>query len=137
MADAKVDTNTEVKGAKPEVEGKTVSSSTKGASSTQKKKGIGLEVNMIGLLSYIFAPLSSVIFLVTEKKSETWVKVKKDVMQSLWLGVVALVISPVSGMLCGIPSLVLWVYYIFLGIKAYQGEDVTVPLITDMVNKKP
>lgn len=99
-----------------------------------EKKGIGMEPNVIRLLCYLFTPLSSFIFMLTEKESPEWEKIKFDVMQSLYFGIAAMVIHvAISWILCGIPSIVIIVYQIFLAVKAYQGEEVKIPVISGMV----
>jgi uncharacterized membrane protein len=88
------------------------------------------------LLSYIFAPLISLIMLLIEdKKNRPFIKF--HAVQSLILGIVMLVLYLVLGWVIvgACLGLVLYVYMIYIGIKAYQGESVSVPLITDMIKK--
>lgn len=132
----------------PEVEGVKVSSAT-----GTKDKGISLENNVVGLLSWLLGPLSSAIFYFTEKDSTRWAAVKKDVMQSLYYG---LVVYIGGGIVMGVVSTVITVltlgiggicmgcivplvflaafgYAIYAGVKAYQGQSVDVPVIKDWV----
>jgi uncharacterized membrane protein len=85
------------------------------------------------LLSWIFAPLISIIVLLLEdKKNRPFIKY--NAMQSLLVGGVSLLVS-FTGIGC-IVSLALLVYQIYLGIQAYNGETVTVPLVTDFCKKQ-
>lgn len=81
------------------------------------------------LLSYIFAPLVGIIALVMEeKKNRPFIKYNAWV--SICLGVIAIVLS----WLC--IGILVWFYCIYLGIKAYQGEWVEVPVISDFVRNQ-
>ena len=88
------------------------------------------------LLSYIFAPLIPLIMLlIEEKKNRPFLKF--HAVQSLILGIIEVVLYVVLGWIfvgfC--LGLVLLGYMIYVGIKAYGGETVTVPVVTDMIKK--
>ncbi|MBN1374229.1 hypothetical protein JW962_02755 [Candidatus Dojkabacteria bacterium] len=106
---------------------------TKVVEGTTVSKGTGLKPNVIGLLSWIFAPISSVIFLLTEKETAHWNEVKSNVMQSLYVGILVVILPSISWLLCGLPSIALFIYQVILAIKAYNGEKVEVPIIKDWV----
>jgi uncharacterized membrane protein len=81
------------------------------------------------LLSYIFCPLIGIIMLLIEdKKKRPFIKYNAWV--SIWLGIAVIVLS---GICIG---LLVWIYAIVLGVKAYKGEWVEVPVITDFVQKQ-
>ena len=89
------------------------------------------------LLAYILSPLIPVIILLMEdKKNRPFLKYHNA--QALILGIIEVVLSIVIGWtvvgLC-VPGL-LWIYMVYLGIKAYQGNYVNIPLITDFVKKQ-
>ena len=85
------------------------------------------------LLSWIFAPIISIIVLLLEdKKNRPFIKYNG--MQSLVVGAVSVLVS-FTGVGC-IVSLALLVYQIYLGIQAYNGATVTVPLVTDFCKKQ-
>lgn len=88
------------------------------------------------LLSYIFAPLIPLIMLLMEEKKKRPF-LKFHAVQSLILGIVEIVLYLVLGwIIVGFClGVVLLGYMIYLGIKAYQGETVKVPLVTDMIKK--
>ena len=89
------------------------------------------------LLSYIFSPLIPVIVLLMEdKKSRPFIKY--HAVQALVLGVVELVIAVFLGwtvILACVPLLI-FIYLIYLGIQAYQGKMVTVPVVTNFVKNQ-
>jgi len=81
------------------------------------------------LLSYLFPPLLGIILLLLDdKKNRSFIKY--HAVNSIMLGVVSIVLS----FLC--VGILLWFYSIYLGIKAYQGEMVTIPLLTDFGKKQ-
>jgi uncharacterized protein len=89
------------------------------------------------LLSYIFAPLVGLILLLMEdKKSRPFIKY--HAVCSLVLGIVAVLFYVVLGWiivgLC-VGGLV-WAYGVYVGIKAYNGEMINIPLVTDFVHKQ-
>jgi len=90
------------------------------------------------LLAYLFTPIIPVILLLLEdKKNRPFIKAHNA--QALAFGIVAWVISgvlaPVVGLGCVIWAVAL-VLQIIWGIKAYKGEYVTIPVITDFVKKQ-
>jgi uncharacterized membrane protein len=89
------------------------------------------------LLSYIFSPLVPVIVLLMEEKKKRPF-IKYHAMQALVLGVVELVVAIFLSwtvILACVP-LVIFIYLVYLGIQAYQGKMVTVPVVTDFVKKQ-
>jgi uncharacterized protein len=91
------------------------------------------------LLSWILAPLVSIIVLLLEEKKRRPF-IKYHAMQSLAAGIVAWVVSGILGTV--IPCVgfliypVIWIYFIYLGIQAYNGNYVEVPVLTDFVKKQ-
>ncbi len=79
------------------------------------------------LLSWIFWPLAVIALLMEDKKSRPFVKY--NAVQSLALGLVAWLTVFIGIGACLGP--LAWIYGIFLGIKANNGEWVTVPVVTD------
>ena len=89
------------------------------------------------LLAYIFAPLVSIIIMLMEdKKNRPFLR--KHSAQALVLGIVGIVLTIVSWITIVLACLPMlwWVYLIYLGIQAYQGKDVNVPLVTDFVKNQ-
>ena len=84
------------------------------------------------LLAYVFSPLVPIIlFFIEDKKERPFIKAHNG--QALVWGVVCMIVGAVSTPLCGIPGLVMWIVAIYWGWQAYQGQEVTIPVITDFV----
>ena len=89
------------------------------------------------LLGYIFSPLIPLIMLLMEdKKKRPFIKF--HAVQAIVLGVVEFILYAVLGWifvgLC--LGLALFAYMIYIGVKAYQGEYVVVPMVTDFIKKQ-
>lgn len=85
------------------------------------------------LLAYVFSPLVPIIiFLLEDKKDRPFIKAHNA--QALVWGVINMVVGTVlSTVLCGIPSLAMLIIAIYWGWQAFQGQEVTIPVITDFV----
>jgi uncharacterized membrane protein len=100
------------------------------------KSSTGLDENVAGFFCYLLGFITGIVFLVVEKESRF---VKFHAMQSTITFLILLVISlligwiPVIGILILILSLFLW---LFLMIKALQGEQYSLPIVGKMVWKK-
>ena len=81
------------------------------------------------LLSFIFSPLIGIVVLLMEdKKNRPFLKynaIVSIILGALWIVLSGICIGPLF-----------WIYAIFLGIKAYKGEWVEVPVITDFVKNQ-
>jgi uncharacterized membrane protein len=91
------------------------------------------------LLAYVLTPLVPVIILLMEdKKNRPFLKAHN--VQALVFGVVVFVLGSVLALFtlgfgsCLIP--LFWILSIYWGIQAYQGKYVTIPVITNFVNKQ-
>jgi uncharacterized membrane protein len=102
----------------------------------KEKSSTGLEENVAGFFCYILGFVSGIVFLVVEKES-SFVKfhAKQSTVTFLILLVIFLVFwwIPVIGFLLLIAILVLW---LFLMIKALQGERYLLPIVGQMVEEK-
>jgi uncharacterized membrane protein len=102
----------------------------------KEKSSTGLEENVAGFFCYILGFVSGIVFLVVEKESSF---VKFHARQSTVTFLILLVIFlvfwwiPVIGFLLLIAILVLW---LFLMIKALQGERYLLPIVGEMVEEK-
>lgn len=90
------------------------------------------------LLAYLFTPLIPVVLLLLEdKKNRPFIKAHNA--QALAFGIVAYVIGSILVPAAFIGCVILvaaFVFQIIWGIKAYKGEYVTIPVITDFVKKQ-
>lgn len=83
------------------------------------------------LLTYVLSPLVPVIILLIEdKKNRPFIKAHNA--QALVVGLINIVLGVLLGwtlILSCVPLLV-WFYLVYLGIQAYGGKYVEIPLIT-------
>ena len=91
------------------------------------------------LLAYVLSPLAPIIILLMEeKKDRPFIRAHNA--QALAWGIVNVVggsiLSTVLFFCVGAPSLIIWAIGVFWGIKAYKGEYVTIPVITDFVKNQ-
>ena len=99
----------------------------------------GMQPNLAALLSYLVGPITGIIFYLIEKENKF---VRFHAMQSiiafgfLWVLNAVLVVIPVIGWaimpIVGVVSLILW---IFLMVKAYQGDYFKLPIVGDIAEK--
>jgi len=77
-------------------------------------------------LAYVFAPLVPIILMLWEdKKSRPFIRAHNA--QALILGI----LSVLTSAFC--LGVLIWFYQLFCAYKAYQGELVEVPVITNLV----
>ena len=77
------------------------------------------------LLTYVFTPLVPIIILLMEdKKNRPFLKAHNA--QALILGIIAVITSSFC------VGILVWFYMIYLGIQAYNGKTVEVPVITNL-----
>ena len=90
------------------------------------------------LLSYLFSPIVPLILLLIEdKKNRPFLKAHypQALVWGLFWGIVSIILSFTLILPCVIAIGVL-VFDIIWGIKAYNGEYVEIPVITDFVKKQ-
>ena len=89
------------------------------------------------LLAYLFTPIIPIVILLMEdKKNRPFLRAHN--MQALVIGIVNLVIALFLGWLFFPLCLngIIFILLIYWGIKAYQGEMVNIPVVTDFVKKQ-
>lgn len=98
--------------------------------------GVTEDDKLWALLAYVFSPLVPIIVLLMEdKKTRPFIKAHNG--QALAWGVLNVIVGTVlSVFLCGLPSLLMWLVAIYWGWQAYQGQEVTIPFITDFVKQQ-
>lgn len=82
------------------------------------------------LLSYLIPIVAIVVLLMEDKKARPFIKF--HAVQSLAATVVLTILATVT-FGCGS---ILYLALIWWGIKAYQGEYVTIPVVTDFIKKQ-
>jgi len=90
---------------------------------------------LMAALAYVFSPIVPVIFLFMEdKKNRPFIKAHNA--QALALGIIMIVVVPIiAAVTLGCGS-ILWLVMLWWGYKAYKGEYINIPLITDFVKKQ-
>jgi len=98
----------------------------------QPQVGITDDDKLWALLSWIFSPIVPIIVLLLEDK-KVRPFIKYNAIQALVVSVVGYAISAIlSAVLVGcFTGLALLVYVIYLAIQSYQGNWITVPVVTD------
>lgn len=98
-----------------------------------EKSSTGLDENVAALISIVFAPITSLIFFLIEKDSKF---VKFHALQSGILAIALLLLNIILGVIPVIGWIILLILpiatlalYIYMLIKAYQGEWFELPVI--------
>ncbi len=98
---------------------------------------------LLAALAYLFSPLAPLIILVLEDKKERPF-IREHNAQALVYGIALYVLWSIIGVLtlgliglCLIPvGLAASIYVFFLSYKAYQGESIEIPVITNFVKNQ-
>ncbi|MCZ6530901.1 MAG: hypothetical protein O6949_11325 [Chloroflexi bacterium] len=100
--------------------------------------GASNDDKLVALLAYVLTPLAPVVILLMEdKKSRPFIRAHNA--QALIWGVLIAAVTILSSPLLfclGIPSFFMWAAAVYWGIRAYQGEDVNIPVITDFAKNQ-
>ena len=96
------------------------------------KQTINADDKLFALLSLALAPIVSIIMLMIEDKRQRKF-IEYAAFHGVAIGVIGYVISAFIPFLGFILSLAVFLYLVFLGLKAFNGEWVTVPFITDFL----
>ena len=93
---------------------------------------------LVSLLAYVLTPLAPIVILLMEdKKSRPFIRAHNA--QALIWGVLIVAVTILTTPLAfclGAPSFLLWAIGVYWGIKAYQGEHVNIPVITDLAKNQ-
>ncbi len=101
----------------------------------KKDTGITGDDKLVALLAYVLTPLAPIIILLMkDKKDRPFIRAHNA--QALVWGILIVLISIVGVVCLFAPSLVMWAIGVYWGIKAYQGEHVNIPVITDLVKNQ-
>ncbi len=84
-------------------------------------------------LAYVFTPLLPIILMLMEdKKKRPFIK-EHNAQALIWGLINVFLVSMVTWLCLGVPSLIFWGIGVYWGWQAYQGKSVTIPILTDFV----
>jgi uncharacterized membrane protein len=87
---------------------------------------------LFAALAYVFSPLVPIIILLLEdKKDRPFIKAHN--VQALVVGIVMIVIVPILAIPTFGCASIIWLIMLYWAYKAYQGEEINIPVITDFV----
>jgi len=102
---------------------------------SKQDTGITSDDKLVALLAYVLTPLAPIIILLLDdKKSRPFIRAHNA--QALIWGIILVVVSVPSSICLFAPSLILWAIGVYWGIKAYQGEYVNIPVVTNLVKNQ-
>ena len=96
-----------------------------------KEKG-----DIMYIFTYLLSWLSGIIVFVTKGQSDK--RMKFHSLQAIFLGIIAVVIDLILffiPFLGPILAFLIWLYGMYIAVKAYEGEDIKVPVIADYAAK--
>jgi uncharacterized membrane protein len=87
------------------------------------------------LLAYVLSPIVPIIIMLMEdKKARPFLRAHNG--QALAWGLLTVVVGMFTSFLCGVPAFLMWLLGCYWGWQAYQGQMVTIPVITDFVKNQ-
>ena len=83
--------------------------------------------SIVLFFAYLLTWLSGIIVYITAGQSDK--RAKFHALQAIFLGVIAFIIGfiPIISLL----SILIWLYGLYIGWKAYDGQDVMIPVLGD------
>jgi len=90
---------------------------------------------LMAALAYVFSPIVPVIFLLMEdKKNRPFIKAHNA--QALAIGIIMIIVVPILAAVTFGCGGILWLIMLYWAYKAYKGEYVNIPVVTDFVKKQ-
>ncbi len=97
------------------------------AKKTSKNERPSERHSVLFIFSYLFLWVSGIIVYATESRKDS--RLKFHSMQAILLGVIVFVMFMISFL--QIISILLWIIGIVIGVLAYDGNDVDLPILGD------
>ena len=87
--------------------------------------------NILYILNYFLLWLSGLLVYVTEGQKSK--RAKFHALQAIFLGIVITILAyfPIINLV----ALLLWIYGLYVGVKAYEGEDISMPVLGDYAKR--
>ena len=87
---------------------------------------------LFAALTYVFSPIVPVILMLMEdKKNRPFIRAHNA--QALAVGLIFIIVVPIVAAFTFGCGALLWLVMLYWGYKAYQGQYVNIPVITDFV----
>ena len=99
------------------------------------------DTKLWALLAYVLSPVVPIVILLVENMKNQ-PGLKPHTMQALVAGVAIIAVTfvlgviPIVGCLSPIVALAGWIAMIYWGFQAYNGKSVTIPVVTNLVQKQ-
>jgi uncharacterized membrane protein len=104
-------------------------------SNRPKVNTISSDDRLWAALTYIFSPLIPIILLVLDDyKNRSYIRYHS--IQALVVGIVLSVLVPIIAILTAGCGVILWLIMFYWAYKAYQGEWVEIPIVTNFVKNQ-
>ncbi len=87
--------------------------------------------NLLYVVAYLLTWLTGLIVYLTSKKGDT--RTRFHALQAIFLGIIILILAFIP--LINILGVVLWIIGIIVGVIAYNGRDISLPIIGDWARK--
>ena len=90
-------------------------------------------------LSYVLAPVVGIIvFLMEDKKARPFIKFHavQSIVASVAVWILVAIIAAVTLGIGGICAPVVWLVFLYWAYKAYQGEMVNIPVVTNFIKQQ-
>ena len=97
----------------------------------KKNKG-----DIIYIFTYLLSWLSGIIIFITKGQDDK--RMKFHSLQAIFLGIIAVVLDFVLffiPFLGSVLAFLIWLYGMYIAVKAYEGENIKVPVIADYAVK--
>jgi uncharacterized membrane protein len=95
------------------------------------------EKDALYIFTYLLTIVSGLIVFVTVAQKST--RAKFHAIQAILLGVVMIIVGIVGGIIfapaAGLLNFLIWLYGIYIGYRAYEGEDIEVPVLGDFAKQ--
>ncbi len=91
------------------------------------------------LLAYVLTPIVPIIILLMEdKKDRPFIRAHnaQALVWGLFNAIVGTILTTILFFCLGLPSVLIWLVGVYWGWQAYQGQYVTIPVITDFVKQQ-
>jgi len=102
---------------------------------SEQMSGVTSDDKLWAALAYVFSPLVPIILMLLEdKKDRPFIRAHNA--QALIMGIIMWFVVPIIAVITlGCGSL-LWLLMLYWGYKAYQGELINIPVVTDLVKNQ-